>query len=223
MQSRLLMNFEFRFFVPFFPLFLIFAAVLLDWGFAGVQSLKEKKKFLYSAIIAFVLILTSAQFFLYHKEYRKYAFLKDGYRKMIESEHIPAGLYVKDHIPEDEWMMVIHDVGAIPYFAERKTVDFSRLNDEVLSQKNMTDSEILDYFFSFNPGAVVITSYKWEEVYQPWFYGDEAKMITSDPRFSRYQLVKKFRTDISPDHPAYDYFEFVYLRDDLIKCSAFGL
>ena len=217
LQSRLLMNFEFRFFVPFFPLFLIFAALFLEAGFAGLKNLKSQKKLLYFAVIVMVSVLTFAQIFLYLKEYKKYVFLKGGYLKMIESEHIPAGLFVKERTPASEWVAVIHDVGAIPYFSQRKVIDFSRLNDEVLSQKNMTESEIVDYFFSFDPGAVVITSYKWDEVYQPWIYGEEAKMITSDPRFSRYLLVKKFRTDISPDHPAYDYFEFVYLREDLVE------
>lgn len=219
MQSMLLMNFEFRFFVPFFPIFLVFTAIFLDWGLLNLQSLKADKRIVRTVLTVIIVLLISVQAMIYLREYRKYRLLKASYQNIIESEHIPAGLFVKEHISEDEWLSVIHDVGAIPYYSQRKTVDFSRLNDEVLIKKGMTDKEIADYFFSFNPGAVVITSYKWEEIYQPWIYGEEAKMISEDPRFDSYTLVKKYRADQSDRHPVTGYYEFVYLRNDLVDAA----
>ena len=217
MQSRLLMNFEFRFFVPFFPLYLIYFAILLDWGLLNLRSLKADKRILRKVLTVIIVLLTSVQAIIYLREYKKYRFVKSTYKNLIESEHIPAGLYVKEHIPEDEWLAVIHDVGAPPYYARRKTVDFSRLNNEDLTDTKLTEKDIIDYFFSFNPGAAIVTSYKWEELYQPWIYGEEAKMISEDPRFANYTLVKKFRADQHPLYPVNNYFEFVYLRNDLLE------
>ena len=220
MRSRLLMNFEYRFYMPFFPLFLIFIGIFLRTGITSHKGLRKIKPGLYLFIGIVLIFLFAVQSIIYYKELNKYIFLKAGYKKMIEDEHIPAGKFLRENVPPSEWSIVIHDIGAIPYYSGLKTVDFSRLNNEELAKGGMSKKEIIDYFYSFNAGAVVITSYKPNEVYQPWIYGDEAAAITADPRFERYELVKKYKADVSPDHPAYNYFEFVYLRKDL--CEDFG-
>ncbi|NQS98776.1 MAG: hypothetical protein HQ591_10000 [candidate division Zixibacteria bacterium] len=220
MRSRLLMNFEYRFYSPFFPIFLIFAGILLHRGISAYKSVRRIKPVSFRFIGMILVLLLILQSSIYYKELKKYIFLKAGYKRMIEDEHIPAGEFLRENVPPSEWSIVIHDIGAIPYYSGLKTVDFSRLNNEELARGGMSKKEIIDYFYSFNAGAVVITSYKPDEVHQPWIYGDEAAAITADPRFERYELVKKYKADVSPDHPAYNYFEFVYLRKDL--CEDFG-
>ena len=215
MRSRLLMNFEYRFYAPFFSIFLIFAGIFLHRGMSAYKSIRKIKPGSFRFIGMMLVLLLILQSSIYYKELKKYMFLKAGYERMIEDEHIPAGKFLRENVPSSEWSIVIHDIGAIPYYSGLKTVDFSRLNNEELARGGMNREEIIDYFFAFNAGAVVITSYKPDEVHQPWIYGDEAAAITADPRFERYELVKKYKADVSPDHPAYNYYEFVYLREDL--------
>ncbi|MBC8277400.1 MAG: hypothetical protein H8E46_04155 [FCB group bacterium] len=225
MRSQLLMNYEFRFYVPFFPVFLLFLGIFMNSGFSlfdqnsaadSKAGLKTPARRIAGITLAVLLLLQAA---VYAKQFKKYMFFKRGYEMMMAAEQIAAGKFLKENVPPDEWLIVIHDVGAIPYFSELKTVDYSRLNDEYLSRKKLTGEQITDYFYSFNAGALAITSYKWDVLEQVWIHGDEVSLIASDPRFENYRLVKKFRSDVPPDHPGYDYFMFVYLRNDLAESS----
>ena len=215
MRSRLLMNFEFRFYVPFYPIFLIFLGYFLQSGTAVINMTKERKPVLHKLVIAALIVLAAAQIGINFKELKKYIFLRGGYYRLIEDEHIPAGKFLRENVPEDEWLIVIHDCGAIPYYSKLKTVDFSRLNNRDLLTKDMSEFEIIDYFFSFNAGAVVITSYKYDKIDQLWIYGREAEAIAADPRFDNYRLVKKYKARVVPENPSYNYFMFIYLRQDL--------
>jgi hypothetical protein len=194
---------------------LVFVALLLDAGLSTLKYLKSQKPVFFRILGIVLIIILLGQMLINNREYNKYVFLRDGYKKNIESSHIPAGIFLKHNVPSNEWLIVIHDTGAIPYNSGLKTIDFSRLNNETLAQKQFDSTEIVDYFYSINAGAVVITSYDWEKIHQPWIYGDEAAAIARDPRFANYQLIKKYRTDISPDHPSYLYYEFLFLRKDL--------
>ncbi|TKJ42305.1 hypothetical protein CEE37_01095 [candidate division LCP-89 bacterium B3_LCP] len=215
LRSRLLMNFEFRFFVPFFSISLIFLGVFLSLGFHALKEVRHNKPMMYRIIGTATIILFAVQLLVNVNQLKKYVYLKTAYKSMIDEEHIPAGTFLRESVPSDEWLIVIHDTGAIPYYSGLKTVDFSRLNDEVLLKKDLSTSEILDYFYSFNAGAVVITSYEWDKIHQPWIYGPEAELIASDPRFEQYVLVKKYKADVPPESPAHDYFLFLFLRKDL--------
>jgi len=215
LRSRLLMNFEYRFFAPFFPVFLIFFGVLLSFGFYALKEIRKNKPVMYRVIVILMVILFTIQLSVNVSQLNRYMYLKESYISMMDNEHIPVGLFLRANVPSSEWLIVINDAGAIPYYSKLKTVDFSRLNDEVLLKKNLSSSEILDYFYSFNAGAVVITSSDWDKIYQPWIYGSEAELIADDPRFEQYALVRKYKTNVPPENPAHDYFLFLFLRKDL--------
>jgi len=209
LRSRLLINFEFRFFAQYYPIFLLFVGAFLS---AGCGVLQEKGQ---NVAKIWIGLLVAIQLAVNVAHLNKYRFLRSAYEDMITQEHIPAGLFVRESVPPEEWLIVVHDAGAIPYYARHKTVDFGRLNNEYLLQKKLSQSDILDYFFSFNAGAVVMTSFKWNEVSQLWIFGREAEQIVHDPRFDRYVLVKKYKTDAAPGSPSSEYFEFLFLRKNL--------
>jgi hypothetical protein len=92
-------------------------------------------------------------------------------------------------------------------------VDFGALNDEYLAHnKDASIQDRVNYFFSKNPGAVVFTTYEWNRV----SHGKEADAIVSDPRFENYALVKKYGNST---HRFRDYFQFVFLRRDLLRVN----
>ncbi len=217
LRSRLLMNFEYRFFVPFFPIFLIFFGVFLNLGLEALNGVKNHRPVKYWIVGALMVVLFAFQLSVNVNKLKRFMFLRADYKSMMDDEHIPAGLFLKENVPSDECLIVIHDTGAIPYYSKLKTIDFSRLNDEVLLRGKLSSEEILDYFYSFNAGAVVITSYNWDKIYQPWIYGPEAELISNDPRFDQYTLVKKYQADVPPDSPASGYYLFLFLRKDLYE------
>lgn len=216
LRSRLLMNFEFRFFVPYLPVYLLFLTIFLSAGFSVLREMKASRPALYRILSWLVSLLVVIQLAVNVNLLREYRFLRAGYKAMIEQEHIPAGQFLRENLRPSEWLIVVHDAGAIPYYAQLRTADFSRLNNEDLIRKRLSEDEVADYFFSLNAGAVVITSYNWDKVYQPWIFGSEAERIVEDPRFERYVLVKKYKTDVPPDNPSSGYFEFLFMRKDLI-------
>ncbi|MCK4350880.1 MAG: hypothetical protein KAX13_08480, partial [Candidatus Krumholzibacteria bacterium] len=67
--------------------------------------------------------------------------------------------------------------------------------------------DLVDYFYSGRPGALVFTSYSFKAIR----HGSEPIWITSDERFNNYTLIKKYRSS-ARNH----YFEFLYIRNDLL-------
>jgi succinate dehydrogenase hydrophobic anchor subunit len=203
----LLINFEFRFFAPFFPVFLILTAVVIH---SALRTGPVTKPAQY--IIG---ILIAAQTVLNLVNYRDYSFKRADYRFMIETQHKPLAGFLREQIDPAEWMIVIRDAGAVPYLSGLKTIDFGRLNNKYLIRNQLSKQEIVDYFFSFNPGVVVLTSWKWDSVFQPWLYGQESDLIMADERFQRYVLAKKYRSQSPREFLASHHFLFLYLRADI--------
>jgi arabinofuranosyltransferase len=210
--SELIMNFSHRFFMPFFPLLLVFLAVLFDLGAANLAHVRSQPHARYRrlrlsfAVLALALILPKPALEYPLALVGQMRFTRDM-KNLLSHEHIPAGQFIAAHLPESEWLIVHDDAGAIPYYAGLKTVDYGRINDRYLARHTLSDQEIADYFYGYNAGVAVFTSTDWENLVRP-----KADAIIRDARFGRYTLAQKFRT------PGYeDYYEFVYLRNDLFE------
>ncbi|OQX90210.1 MAG: hypothetical protein B6D57_04315 [Candidatus Coatesbacteria bacterium 4484_99] len=206
-QSSLLMNFSYRFFVPFFVVFLIIIGVFIDLGLYVIQWTRRDKHLRYRILKILTASLILIQILVYLGTLRREITFCSEYKQLIDEVHKPAGMFLKKNVPTSEWLIIYMDAGAIPYFSELKTVDFGKLNDEFLAKGNLSESEVIDYFYSFNAGAVVITSYDWDNI----DYTPELNSIVNDPRFKQYTLVKKYKTPVRKN-----YFEFVFLRKDLL-------
>ncbi len=193
--SFLIMNYSYRFFVPFYPL-----ALLAIGGI--IQSAKINVK-----VILLAALLTVPQV---NRNVRRMDPERDyssTHYKMLQDEHIKIGRFLRHAISPDEWLIVHADAGSIPYYSGLKTVDFGRLNDEYLARNDPDVDEAADYFYSFNAGVLVFTSYKYDRI----DHGPEARKITGDDRFNRYTLVNKYKSRARSR-----YFEFLYVRNDLL-------
>jgi len=207
-RTHLTMNYANRFYVPLIPFIWLWLGVAGELGWQAVAHFKNEKPLRHQLFLFFLaaLFLYQASFHLVKlKEEIKFA---RNEKAMLANQHIAAGKFLKEVVPQNEWLAVYMDAGAIPYFSNLKTVDFGRINDEKLTRGNLALKEVVDYFYSYNPGAAVFTSISLDKL----DYGAEAAAITSDPRFAQYQLVKKYP---SPLVPSENYNEFVYLRKDL--------
>ena len=208
-RSNLLMNFSHRFFVPLYPigLFLLlwFLSPLLDNVLDRPVAWPMRHRLILLGLLTIFSIQMAFHVNWLLKKEIPFAF---KYKTRLSEMARPAGLYLERHVPESEWLIVHFDAGAIPFYSGLRTVDFGGLNDEYLAHNQSASlKDRVDYFFARRPGAVVFTSYEWERV----THGYEASMIVSDPRFKRYKLVKKFANSTGKQ-----YFEFVFLRNDLL-------
>lgn len=233
--SDLIMNYSYRFFVPFYVLtILAVGAVMLG------PRMNPKM-----IVIAVILVSIQVSFNIDRKRTVEIQNTASSHYGLLEDCHIAVGEYLRNHLPQDEWIVVHADAGAIPYYSKLKTRDFGRLNDEYLSRNfpikwevvrrdkkpkkedegeaeskardkeeiEIDDPELIDdlvdYFYSGLPGALVFTSYSFRAIR----HGSEPIWIVSDNRFNNYTLVKKYRSS-ARNH----YFEFLYIRNDLLDC-----
>ncbi|MBP6722094.1 MAG: hypothetical protein KA239_07220, partial [Bacteroidia bacterium] len=88
-------------------------------------------------------------------------------------------------------------------YSERKIVDFGRLSDPYLAKTKPALPQVLDYFFSIDADAVVMTSQA-ENEFQ---YIEEAAAIVSDPRFEVFVLARQWGNSVG-----FPYWQRVYLR-----------
>lgn len=210
-RSVLLMNYSYRFFIPLLPLFLIGTVFVLSRMFRVLREYMWNnptfKWVMYLVVGACIYVQISKNMARITPQ-MKYA---ANYMKLMNDEHIKVGRYIKNNIPPSEWLISYIDAGHIPYFSGLKTVDFGKLNDEVLARKG-SEKRAVNYFFSFNPGVAVFTSKRWDKLV-PFSreMRKEALEIIHDDRFANYVLVKKYRSDARQN-----YFQFVYIRKDLV-------
>ncbi len=205
LKTELMMNFSHRFFVPFYPILLILFGSLLMIGIKNWQQSVNlsQKRILRPLILILIIVFMISNYFQLKNEINTTV----AYRQLLAEVHIPAGIFLKETIPPEEWLSVYIDAGAIPYYAGLKTIDFGKLNDETLATGNFSQSELADYFFSKNPGAAVFTSSVWDSLDN----SRRAYDIIRDKRFTNYKLVKKYQSKAVKN-----YYEFIYLRNDLI-------
>ena len=194
---NLQMNFSHRFFVPFYPL-----AVLALGGL-----MKESRLSLRLVLAVVFLIAPQMRINLdriARNNERSYA---STHKQMLEDEHVAVGRYLRETIPPDERLIVYADAGAIPYYSKLKTMDFGGLNDTYLAREKPDVEEAVDYFFSRNAAAVVLT----EMEQSIDFDAARLKRIFGDPRFGRYTLVRRYGSAARSG-----YFQVLYIRNDLV-------
>jgi hypothetical protein len=130
------------------------------------------------------------------------------YKELMEEAHLPIGEYLRNTLSPNDWLVVDADAGVIPYYSKLKTVDFGRLNDEYLARNDHSEKEVVDYFFSRNAAALVLTS----ERRAARSRTRELETILADPRLGNYTLVKIYGSDLRSD-----YNEMLYVRSDLLR------
>jgi len=209
LSSSLIMNVSHRFFVPFHPIFLVALALLAQASTEAPETAHELHSVRSTQIRwgASGLVLVAFAALMFQQLHKELDYTRE-YLLLIEEQHLPAGTFLREAVPADEWLIVHIDAGAIPYASGLRTVDFGGLNDEVLSH-GLSAREQVEYFYSRDAGALVFSSYSWDRLDRP-----SADLIYQDPRFENYVLVRKCR---SRGELSKNYHEFVYLRRDLIR------
>jgi arabinofuranosyltransferase len=194
LRSNLVMDYSYRFFVPFYPFMLLAVAGLLNGAGTNLKFLPA------------LLVLVLPQIGRHASEITVEKSHYTCYRELLQSEHITIGKYLRQAVPPNQVLIVYGDAGAIPYYSKLRTVDFGQLNDEYLARRRPDLAARSEYFFSRNAGVAVITSYRKDKLERD----KELEHITRDPRFNRFALVKVFESGCNRD-----YFEFVYFRKDM--------
>ncbi len=208
-RSELTMNYAHRFWVPFYPLGLLGAALLAEIGRRTIRP--EARPQRARAVSAVVLSLIGAQCIaqvgLWRWEGRK--FLRD-YKQLLQEEHAAAAELLRRLLPSDAWIVVYPDAGLIPYRTGLRTIDFGRLTDAFLARHrwngSASDTLILEYTYRRTPAAFVFKSRCRERV----CLTAEADALRSDPRFAQYELVRVFDTRARTH--AHSYFLHVYVH-----------
>jgi len=115
-----------------------------------------------------------------------------------------VGQWLDRELPANAWI-VVSDVGIIPYYARRPTLDS---NPRSLTDAHMARHGLdTDYIYSHNPAALLFISFSSAE---PRFYSQH-EAIVSDPRFSAdYRRVGVARMEWYLDRSIW-----VYLRNDI--------
>jgi len=205
-RSQLTMNYSYRFSMHMYPAFLIGLLVVADRGRRNLRQLATRSRRSVVFVCGMALLVTLMQVYR-HMEHLAGEFRwANQYGHLIHDEHIPAGEFLREMVPTDEWLVVHLDAGTIPYCSRLKTVDLGKLNDPHLARNNLTDEATVQYAFDHHPGAWAVKSRASESLEGSGL----TDAITSDVRFSDYALVRKFA---SPSNPTY--YQFIYLRKDL--------
>ncbi len=207
-RSTLEMNFSYRFYVPFYPLLLIQLNVILAPGLETIKRHRPSRPLSYNVVIMVSLLLLYIQtgrqvslWFIHEKPIAK------SYRAGLKEMHIAAGKDLNQIVPEPAWIVVYKDAGAIPYYAQRKIIDFGALNDEYLAHNpDLAISQRLDYLFSKNPAALAITSYSADSLY----YNEETDTLLVRPEMQKYELKKIYKNSSGRQ-----YYQFLYLHQRL--------
>lgn len=207
-RSIPVMNYAYRYFAPYLPFILIAAGIAGSRAMDEIQAFRSPKPsytVLAGAFAAFLLVLQFAMHVVQLPGEIAYA---RRYQRILENVHTPAAEFLAETLGADDRLIVYLDAGVIPYLSGLPTVDFGELNDETLAVGNLDDEARIDYFFAQNADAAVFTSKDWDRV----AYCAEAERIVADPRFEKFELAQKFRTNATRIR-AREY-EFVFLRRD---------
>lgn len=202
-RSALVMNFGFRFFVPFYPIVLIGVAAVSTRALRVVPAGRAR-----TVVVAAIAVMVVAQTGVHARLLGRSARDAAATERLLTEEHRKVGQFLKGRLSADATIVVVVDAGAIPYFSGMRTVDFGGLNDEFLSHRfrdRTPQSDIADYFFATNPSAIVFTSR-----FNDRIEGPEPVRVQDDARFANYALVRVFSCREWPE-----YHQLVYLRRDL--------
>lgn len=205
LRTNLVMNYSHRFFVPLAPILVLWIAFLLNAGWLAIQDSAADRPLRKRYVVGVTVGLLLLQVLVYARGFPDALRYMSWYGQMLGDEHVAVGRWLKENIPGSEWLVVHGDAGAVPYYSQLRTVDFGELNDENLVRLDL--DERVDYFYSFNPGAAVITSYRRDELQ----HTEQAARITADPRFARYELVERYSSEARPA-----YHQFLFVREDLL-------
>ena len=200
-RSNLYMNYGSRFFVPIYLPILLFALHALNNGRSPKsETPSPRAKQLVTVFIAMCIVCQSL--LIAWRFEREWYFL-DYYSAIMEDELQPMAKYVRENIPPNARIVSYMDAGALGYYSDLEIVDFGKLNSLYLAHTDLSQSEVIDYFFSLKAEAVIFTS-ETEKGYQ---YIPEAEEIVRDPRFNTYQKVKQWSNRLK-----YPYYQRLYIR-----------
>lgn len=195
-RSTLIMNYGYRFFMPLYPLSLIVLAT-----FAASDRRQIRWLMLPFLLLAVQVAWCTTSLLREETEWIGY------YRDTLAHEHVATAMYIKDHVPADEWV-ILNDTGVMPYLTQMKTVDSGALNDEFLAHTH-DPAAIRAYLGSFHAAAVV----------RPWFESNQLQ--GSDPYdyimdLSGYKLITSYK-DPRWDASNTGFRVYLFLRKDLLK------
>lgn len=207
--AKLRMNYSYRFFVPFIPIILITFGIIAHYGSQMLIDSRKTHPLRFTMICILLSLTAILQLLTVTHRLKDETKFADQWKKIAESQYVPASQFINQTVPHNEWLAVLYDAGMMPYLTRLKTVDMGGIIDLTISKKHLPIEKFPDYFFSYNPGVAVFTS----EAQDKLVHGPQTAIISADPRFkANYTLAKQF--ELPPS--VVPYYEFVYLRNDLL-------
>jgi arabinofuranosyltransferase len=201
LRSHLYMNYASRFFLPFFPFILVISGLLLQRFHLAVRK-TQTSKIHRKAWAALLIVGAACQTLVFGIRWQAEGHFLNYYSSIVNEELVPAGQYLRAHLPPGATVISYMDAGAVGYYSGLRVIDFGRLNDRYLAKEKPSPGAVRDYFFAQDADAIVLTSES-ETMYS---YIQEAEEIVSDSRFSRYELVVQFGNSAS-----YPYWQRIYI------------
>ncbi|MBS2019096.1 MAG: hypothetical protein JST00_39880 [Deltaproteobacteria bacterium] len=185
------MNYSRRFALHAFPWVALVALVVLGWGAKQHARLRRRR----GPVVTWGMAALGAAMVAVLYVPRR-AFVLDGELGAM-GEHLvvqrdwyrPAVAMVNERVDRSATIAVVPDAGFLPFYTDRFTVDFGRLNDRYLAREAKTSDDVVRYFFDRAPDAVVISHYGPEKL-----FNEAASRILSDARFEAgYERVGEWR------------------------------
>jgi hypothetical protein len=209
LRSQLSMDYAFRFFVPFYLPLLMLAGILAGMGYKTLAN-PSRWRWIYPSLFGLVCLGWSVGVFMPEYFYEKA--LAKAYLALIASEHIQAGVALRELIPPGERLAVVVDAGAVPYYSELPSIDIGGLNDEYIAHGSLRPMDIIEYMFGMNPGALAMVSYSAD------YFTRNGSMdeIVSHPGMEKYELYKIYKSPLKTNNYYGRYYLYVYIRSDLL-------
>lgn len=184
LRSDLVMNYSERFAFHLFGLsclLVVIAVSELERYFLALARLRAVRSFAF-VLVALCLYLPFANALQRLRGERTY---RRAYLFSKEFHYRPAARWLTEHLPPGATLAVYPDAGLVPYLTHLRTIDFGKLNDAYLAREARSSSDVIEYFFRQQPGALMI-----------FFSGGLKKtfdktgdLLLADPRFSSYYLA----------------------------------
>ncbi|MFN8393252.1 MAG: hypothetical protein U0176_01120 [Bacteroidia bacterium] len=194
LDSNLWMNYGSRFFFPFLPIVLLLLASAISWNSTPKISGWMK---------AVLIVLGIGQLgIMGFRQIQERVFLR-YYDRIVQEELIPVGKVLKNSSPPIHRVASYMDAGALGFYSDATVIDFGRLSDTYLAQSKPSTQEVVEYFYSQSPEALVITSWIEDGIE----YTDEAMAIVRDPRFKAYQFIRTWGNSAG-----FAYWQRLYLK-----------
>ncbi|MEW6614756.1 MAG: hypothetical protein AB1401_04760 [Thermodesulfobacteriota bacterium] len=187
-RVNLWMGYLDRFFIPIYPLVIVFAAPRISELLAKVTF--DRVRLIHSLFSLCVIIAFIGYPLIVPERTVGYSkVLADQSRIGYENAHIKIGNILKRFSNNNDYTLAVTEAGAIPFYSGWRTIDTGGLNDkyqtEYLAQHGGRLN--LNYIYDQRPEIIIVVTKDPERITYPL-----DRQIVEDPRIKNYEFLGRY-------------------------------